>query len=87
MPKPLSFYTTCPEAQMLAEHHGEFLQNATDQQLRELLTCYAAGMTSARCSDMEVLHLMQALIAFLEHRIHQPIVRIEHTSSTGEAWV
>ena len=73
MPNPLSFYTTSPIAQALTAQHGEYLQKATEQQLRELLTCYAAAMTAARSSDFETLHLISALAGYLEARISLPL--------------
>lgn len=87
MPKPLSFYTTSPIAQALTEQHGEYLEKATEQQLRELMTCYSAGMVAARSSDLDSLHLISALAGYLEHRTYQPIIRIESTGSVGEPWV
>jgi hypothetical protein len=83
---PLSYYIESEVSTDLMSHHGCYLQNATDQQLRELLSCYAAAMCSARETDVEAVLICQALTVYLHDRAINP--RISRSSVPGgESWV
>lgn len=81
---PLSYYTEAPIAIELMSRYGCYLQSATDQTLRELLSCYAAAMCAARQTDMDIANLCIALATYIQHRASSPISR--STVSGGELW-